>query len=209
MNSNMDQAFYQINEIFYSLQGEGVRAGEPSIFIRFSGCNQSCLKETHGFDCDTEFVSGIKMSKEQILSRLKELSPDCTWLVITGGEPLLQLDLNLVQSLKGAGYKLAIETNGSIEPQSEVLSTLDWICCSPKVAEHAVRLSRCDELKYVRGYGQGIPKPKLKNSKYKLISPAFDGARIDPATMEWCIALVRDNPEWRLSVQQHKLWQIR
>ena len=79
---------------------------------------------------------------------------------------------------------------------------------SPKVAEHAIRLSRCDELKYVRCYGQSLPRPALKDVKYKLISPAFSGGALDSKTLHWCISLVKDNPEWRLSVQQHNLWKI-
>lgn len=200
---------YQINEIFYSLQGEGVRAGTAAIFLRFSGCNQTCSVETHGFDCDTEFVSGRSLSVANILSEINKVNNQCNWIILTGGEPLLQLDINLVNALKNAGFNLAIETNGSIEPEPEVLSKLDWITCSPKVAEHAVRLSRCNELKYVRAYGQGIPKPTLKYAEYKLISPAFSGSMVNSETLNWCIDLVKNNPEWRLSVQQHKFWNIR
>ncbi len=200
---------YLVNEIFYSLQGEGVRAGSANTFIRLSGCNQSCKVESHGFDCDTEFVSGTKMSASEILDRVKQISGECRWVILTGGEPLLQLDHSLCSALKLAGYKLAIETNGSIDPAPEVLEALDWICCSPKVAEHAIRLPRCNEVKYVRAYGQGIPKPAIKQSEHKLISPAFSGDGLDPKTLNWCINLVKENPEWRLSVQQHKGWKIR
>ncbi len=200
---------YRVNEIFYSLQGEGIRAGTPSIFVRLSGCNQTCKVETHGFDCDTEFVSGVDYSAPEIAAYCRELSEKCEWVILTGGEPLLQLDKELCNQLRLAKFKIAIETNGSINPDPEVLALLDWIACSPKVAEHAVRLERCDELKYVRGYGQGIPKPSLTNTTYKLISPAFAGQVLDPKILEWCIQLVKENPEWRLSVQQHKFWGIR
>lgn len=186
-----------------------MRAGTPNIFIRFSGCNQSCRVESHGFDCDTEFVSGTAMSAEEIVLRAKELSRACDWVILTGGEPLLQLDAALCNALKKVNYKIAIETNGSINPDKDVLESLDWICCSPKVAEHAVRLSRCDELKYVRAYGQGIPKPALRSCLNKLISPAFNAEALDPKTLQWCIQLVSENPEWRLSVQQHKGWSMR
>jgi organic radical activating enzyme len=209
MESDKSRPTYTVNEIFYSLQGEGVRAGTANLFLRLSGCNQTCLIETHGFSCDTEFVSGIKMTAEDIVSRCRELSKDCNWIIVTGGEPLLQLDLHLAKTLKDAGFSIAIETNGSINPSAEVLALIDWIACSPKVAEHAVKLERCDELKYVRGYGQGIPKPKLSDAIHKLISPAFEGPVLDPRTLKWCIDLVKDNPTWRLSVQQHKGWSVR
>lgn len=169
----------------------------------------TCRTETHGFDCDTEFVSGITMTAEQIVDRCSALAPKCRWIIVTGGEPLLQLDEPLVDRLKGAGYMLAIETNGSIQPTPRVMECLDWIACSPKVAEHAVRLERCDELKYVRAYGQGIPKPSLQQTTHRLLSPAASSAGIDRETLAWCTQLVQEHPDWRLSVQQHKIWNIR
>jgi 7-carboxy-7-deazaguanine synthase len=195
---------YTVNEWFYSLQGEGVRAGAPSLFLRFSGCNQQCKKETHGFDCDTEFVSGRKMNLKEIISELRETGGDCNWVVLTGGEPALQVDEELIEGLHEAGYQLAIETNGSIE----LPPGIDWITVSPKVAEHAVRQRKATEVKYVRAYGQSIPKTVVE-AEYKLISPAFFGELPDRKSLDWCMNLVRENPEWRLSVQQHKFWNIR
>jgi len=195
---------YRINEIFCSLQGEGVRAGTLNLFLRFSGCNESCAIETHGFDCDTEFVSGRSLSAEKIVSELRDTHPTVSWIVLTGGEPALQLDEALIEVLHAAGYMLAIETNGSIE----LPPGLDWITVSPKVAEHAVRQRVADEVKYVRGYGQAIPKTVV-DAKHKLISPAAIGEQIDRRALVWCIELVKQNPEWRLSMQQHKVWQIR
>lgn len=195
---------YRINEIFYSLQGEGVRAGTPNLFLRFSRCNLACSTETHGFDCDTEFESGRRMSGEEIARELGELSADCRWVILTGGEPALQLDPELIATLKGAGYRLAIETNGSVE----LPPGLDWITVSPKVAEHAIRQRRADEVKYVRAHGQSIPETVVE-ADHRLISPAFDGDELDRRTLDWCIRLVEENPPWRLSVQQHKLWRVR
>ena len=195
---------YLVNEIFYSLQGEGVRAGTPNLFLRLSKCNLACKVETHGFDCDTEFESGRRMTLEEIVAEFRQLSAICDWVILTGGEPALQADRELIDGLHAAGYKLAIETNGSCElPEG-----IDWITVSPKVAEHAIRQRRADEVKYVRGYGQGIPRTAVEAAHY-LISPAFDGAEVDPRTLDWCIRLCRDNPPWRLSVQQHKLWKVR
>ncbi|HKH46800.1 MAG TPA: 7-carboxy-7-deazaguanine synthase QueE [Thermoanaerobaculia bacterium] len=195
---------YLVNEIFYSLQGEGVRAGTPNLFLRLSRCNLACTVETHGFDCDTEFESGRWMTLDEILADFKALSESCDWVIFTGGEPALQTDRELIDQLHAAGYKLAIETNGSF-PLPE---GIDWITVSPKVAEHAIRQRTAHEVKYVRGYGQAIPKTVVQAEHY-LISPAFDGAEVDPRTLDWCIRLCRENPPWRLSVQQHKLWKVR
>lgn len=195
---------YAINEMFYSLQGEGVRAGTANVFVRFAGCNQTCLVETHGFDCDTEFVSSRKLSAEEIAEAARTLAPECSWMILTGGEPGLQIDRELIEVLHARGWKLAVETNGSIAlPEG-----LDWITVSPKVAEHAVRQLTADEVKYVRGHGQGVPKPACE-AKHKLLSPAFSGLDMEARSLSWCVQLVKENPEWRLSVQQHKLWRVR
>lgn len=195
---------YRINEIFFSLQGEGARAGQASLFLRFSRCNLTCKVETHGFDCDTEFESGIAMTAEEIVEELRTLADECEWVVLTGGEPALQLDAELIAALHEAGYKLAIETNGTVElPEG-----LDWITVSPKVAEHAIRQRSADEVKYVRAYGQGVPETRVEADHY-WISPAFEGERLDSRTLEWCIRLVQENPQWRLSVQMHKFWGVR
>lgn len=200
---------YRINEIFYSLQGEGVRAGTANVFVRFTGCNLRCAEEKGdlspgGFDCDTEFESGTTMNLEEILGACQELSPDCRWLILTGGEPALQVDGDFVEFFHEAGYKLAIETNGS----KEVVEGLDWVTVSPKIAEHAIRQLTADEVKYVRGRWQGIPKTVV-DAEFKLISPAFDGLELAPETLAWCIKLVKENPEWALSVQDHKAWRVR
>jgi len=195
---------YLVNEIFYSLQGEGVRAGTPNLFLRFAKCNLECKVETHGFDCDTEFESGRRLGIDEILAELQALSATCRWVVVTGGEPALQLDRELIDALHEAGYRLAIETNGSVElPEG-----LDWITVSPKVAEHAIRQKRAHEVKYVRAHGQGVPQTVVEADHY-LISPAFDGDHLDPRALAWCIRLVEENPAWRLSVQQHKGWKVR
>jgi organic radical activating enzyme len=195
---------YRVNEIFYSLQGEGVRAGTPNLFLRFSRCNLECRVETHGFDCDTEFESGRPMTIPEIVAEMRALSAECRWVILTGGEPALQVDPDLIDALHTEGYSLAIETNGSVE----LPPGIDWITVSPKVAEHAIRQRCAHEVKYVRGYGQAIPKTAVAAEHY-LISPAFDGAEVDRRTLDWCIRLCRENPPWRLSVQQHKLWSVR
>jgi 7-carboxy-7-deazaguanine synthase len=203
----MSDKTYTINEIFCSVQGEGVRAGTLNHFVRFTGCNLTCKEETHGFDCDTEFMSGRKMTADAILAELAVLNRDCTNVIFTGGEPLLQLDSALTDLLVSHGYYLAVETNGSLPVPQGV--ALNWITCSPKVAEHAVRLQVASELKYVRRYGQGIPRPSLKEADYLLISPAFNGMTIDQRALDWCIQLIHENPQWRLSLQTHKFIHVR
>jgi organic radical activating enzyme len=144
------------------------------------------------------------MTPPEIVAEFRQLSEACGWVILTGGEPALQADRELIDALHEAGYKLAIETNGSF-PLPE---GIDWITVSPKVAEHAVRQRRANEVKYVRGHGQAIPKTVVEADHY-LISPAFEGAEVDPRTLDWCIRLCKENPPWRLSVQQHKLWRVR
>ena len=203
---------YSVNEIFFSLQGEGARAGSPNVFVRFSGCNMRCdvapgEKSPGGFACDTEFESGQAMTAGQIVSRALTLAPKAgVGVILTGGEPALQLDTALVNALRKAGFApLCIETNGTIDVAP---LALDWISLSPKVAEHAVRVKVCDEIRYVRGHGQGIPRPSAKAGR-KFISPAFSGDSLDRQTLRWCVDLVKANPGWALSVQQHKTWGIR
>jgi len=195
---------YFVNEIFYSLQGEGVRAGTANIFLRFSGCNLSCRKETEGFDCDTEFQSGRALNTDEIISELRAASATCQWIVLTGGEPGLQLDEALIDRLKSEGYRLAIETNGTCE----ISQKIDWICVSPKSAEHTLKQKFAHELKYVRAHGQGIPKPSIEAQNY-LISPAFEASILPRKNLQWCIDLVKENPRWRLSFQSHKFMDIR
>ena len=201
---------YTVNEVFFSLQGEGVRAGTANLFLRFAGCNQMCTTETHGFDCDTDFASGRPLTLPEIVAELRQAveacdtRPDCQWVILTGGEPALQVDRELIDGLHDAGYKLAIETNGCIK----LPDGLDWITVSPKVPEHAIRQRSANEVKYVRACGQGIPETVVK-AEHHLISPAFKGDHLDQETLEWCIRLVKENPAWRLSVQLHKAWLIR
>ena len=229
---------YRVNEVFYSLQGEGVRAGTPNVFIRFSGCNMRCSvepgeKSPGGFDCDTEFESGrsvtldelrlwvtdavkIACGRDEPLVDIREPVDISRWLILTGGEPGLQVDRDFIDYWHKAGWKMAVETNGSIELPNKWQtenpgtgeSVLDWITVSPKVAEHAIKQLYADEVKYVRGYGQGIPKTVVQAEHY-LISPAFDAMRCDPKTMEWCVRLCLENPKWRLSIQQHKQMKVR
>jgi 7-carboxy-7-deazaguanine synthase len=207
----MSDKHYAITEIFNSPQGEGMRAGTLNHFLRFSGCNQTCRVETHNFDCDTDFSSFRKWTIPEILTEFQTVAPKCKNVIFTGGEPLLQLDKQLVDALKAEGYYLAIETNGSLAlPEGVPFGPegIDWITVSPKVAEHAIRMLTASEVKYVRGYNQGIPRPTCQ-AEYKLLSPAFNGLDFDRRAMQTCVDLLRENPDWRMSVQMHKAWLVR
>lgn len=188
-----------INEIFYSLQGEGRRAGEPSIFVRLAGCDLAC-----GF-CDTEFTSGKTLDPQELHALL--LKHPARWIVWTGGEPCLQLTSGHVHYFKGLGYKQAIETNGNHRPPDG----LDWTCVSPKVAEHVLIKNfptGVNELRYVRHAGQlAAPEPSVTADHY-FLSPMFKGNQPDRANIEHCTRLCLENPRWSLSLQTHKLLNI-
>jgi organic radical activating enzyme len=156
-------------------------------------------KSPGGFDCDTEFESGRTLSLDELLVWVSREAGDCNWVVITGGEPALQVDTPLVEALHGAGFMLAIETNGSVA----VVDGIDWVTVSPKVAEHCIRQRTAHEVKYVRGYGQALPKTAIVADNY-FISPAFNGLEPDPRAMAWCKQLI-EGTKWKLSIQQHKI----
>lgn len=195
---------YKVNELFYSLQGEGMRAGTAALFLRLAGCNMDCSVAIHGFDCDTQWRNGRGMTAEEIVIELEQLASGCRWVVITGGEPALQIDPPLIERLHKAGYKLAIETNGTVE----LPAGLDWITVSPKVPEVQLRQRFAHEVKYVITTGQPIPQTTVQ-ADHKLLSPAFKGMELDPTALAWCIDLVKQNPDWRLSLQMHKIWGVR
>lgn len=200
---------YLVNELFRSVQGEGVRTGVPHVFLRFAKCNMACdllpgPLSPGGFACDTEFESGRRMRLSEIVVEAEHLRAGAEWICLTGGEPGLQVDRGLIDGLHDAGWLLAIETNGTVAlPEG-----IDWITVSPKVAEHAIRQCTADEVKYVRGYGQAIPRTVVVADHY-LISPAFSGLDLDPRCLAWCWGLVEAHPSWRLTIQAHKLAGVR
>jgi 7-carboxy-7-deazaguanine synthase len=194
----------KVSEIFYSLQGEGARIGTPTIFIRLTGCKAKFACAAMGIKCDTEFESGKDYSIEELLLNIQKYpSKEITW---TGGEPTDQLTDEIIDLFKSKGYYQAIETSG-LNP---VPKGLDFICISPKVAEHIIKKNfpdGCHELRYVRHSGQEIPNPSVKANHY-WISPHSDGFTINSENLKHCISLCLKNPDWKLSIQNHKLWNI-
>lgn len=188
-----------VNEIFYSLQGEGGRAGEASIFIRLTKCNLACSF------CDTDFAEGDEMELEEILTIIRAYS--CKWIIWTGGEPTIQLKDKHLLFFREHGYKQAIETNGT----RRVPSLIDYITCSPKQDYESIkaRIPRVDEIRMPIKVGDPMPDitifPKADNY---FLSPIFDADKINIENVNYCVELIKEHPQWRLSLQIHKLIHI-
>ena len=196
----------KVSEIFYSLQGEGARAGTPTIFIRLQGCKTKFACASSGIVCDTEFESGKEMSLEEIFNWCEQNADDCNEITWTGGEPTDQLTDEVIAYFKNGMFYQAIETSG-LNP---VPNGLDFVCVSPKVAEHIVKKNFPDgvtELRYVRHKGQDVPQPSIE-AKHYWLSPHSDGWEINTDNLRHCIDLCKQNPKWKLSIQQHKLWKV-
>lgn len=215
----MTRSVFVIKECFYSLQGEGVRAGQPSVFLRFAGCNLNCNKLEHGFDCDTDFAHGTRMELLSVLDLVEQTASDtengrCEWVILTGGEPALQATDDLLLALQRAGFKIAIETNGTVELNNELY---DWICVSPKTGDVGLKQHEADEVKFVVAAGDSVPVTSVRADHY-IISPACEvvnkndpenSGSIPEANLKHCINLCLAHPQWRLSEQHHKRWRLR
>jgi 7-carboxy-7-deazaguanine synthase (Cx14CxxC type) len=203
---------YAVKEIFLTLQGEGMQAGRRAVFLRFSGCNLWTGRERDRHKaqctfCDTDFVGtdGVNGGRYGDAAALAEKAGQ-VWgegerplVVITGGEPMLQLDEALIAALHDVGFEIAVETNGTLAAPAGI----DWICVSPKAGTEIVQRSG-SELKLV------WPQPNIDpreladwNFEHFLIQP-MDRADGEP-TIAAAIDFVLANPRWRLSLQTHKL----
>lgn len=230
---------YRIKEIFYTLQGEGAQAGRPSVFCRFSKCNLWNGREADRAEavcqfCDTDFIgtdgqNGGIYTADQIVDIVSRLWPDLNagtpYIVCTGGEPLLQLDDNLIQALHQTGFTIAIETNGTLP----VPDGIDWVCLSPKGASDIV-VSECHELKLVYPQPEALPerfddiraehrylqpmdtsalaaaglistdRSPAKHSSADQTSADHTSADTTRQTLHYCLK----HPQWKLSLQTHK-----
>lgn len=192
----------RINEIFYSLQGEGFFTGTPAVFVRFAGCNLQCPF------CDTDHAPFTEMTEAEVVEEVKRYPAH--HVVVTGGEPSLQLSAQLVEALHAAGKFVAVETNGT----RPLPAAVDWVTLSPKdafVATAAARpvLERCDELKVVFT-GEDLPDYTRIQAAHRFLQPCDTGdlqrnREVRAAAVAYCLA----HPEWRLSLQTHKVLDIR
>jgi 7-carboxy-7-deazaguanine synthase len=209
---------YAVKEIFYTLQGEGAQTGRAAVFCRFAGCNLWSGREVDRANaicqfCDTDFADtngpggGKFASAKELAAAVQEKWPrdkagGKRFVVCTGGEPLLQLDATLIDALHTLGFEIAVETNGTVAAPAG----LDWICVSPKAGAALVQKTG-DELKLV--YPQQGAEPERFASlafRHFFLQP-MDGPQREAntqAALRYCL----DHPQWRMSLQTHKLLGI-
>ena len=187
----------KVKEIFYSLQGEGGRQCEASIFVRLAGCNLNCEF------CDTDFDGGQEMSTEQILLEISQYP--CQWIVWTGGEPTLQITDECLLFFKQAGYLQAIESNG----HTPLSSLLDYTVVSPKktILYAKINNPEVDEIRLPVSKDDLLPDLEfLPKAIHYFISPVFSADKdATNANISWCVEQIKQNTKWRLSLQIHKL----
>jgi 7-carboxy-7-deazaguanine synthase len=212
---------YTVKEIFYTLQGEGARTGRPAVFCRFAGCNLWSGREADRATavcrfCDTDFVGidglgGGKFTRAADLAEavaqhwpVTDLPHAAPYVVCTGGEPLLQLDQPLIAAFHACGFEVAVETNGVLPAPPG----LDWICVSPKAAA-PLRITQGDELKLV------YPQVEAEAQPERFVGLDFTVFFLQPmdgpdreAHTQTALAYCLRHPQWRLSLQTHKLLGI-
>ncbi|MBK8700184.1 MAG: 7-carboxy-7-deazaguanine synthase [Saprospiraceae bacterium] len=204
-------ANYKVKEIYYTLQGEGFHSGRPAVFCRFSGCNLWSGREEDRADaickfCDTDFrgvdgVNGGVYTADSLRDKIVSLYPDVkkVFVVFTGGEPALQLDKALVDTLHDHGIEIAIETNGTLP----LPDGIDWVCVSPK-ANTEIVVVHGDELKLVFPQTEHTPEQFADlNFSHFYLQPKDDGdaAYNLSASVKYCL----NHPQWKLSLQTHKI----
>lgn len=205
---------YTVHSMFLTMQGEGANIGRVAVFIRFAGCNLWSGIEAHRKQsicqfCDTEFVGGKRYtSAEALAAAAAALWPGKhrKMCVLTGGEPLLQVDAELIDALRAQWFYIAVETNGT----QDLRKNVDWLCVSPKAGTKLV-LKDADELKLV--FPQPGAEPELFEdfpAVHKWLSPMTFGinGKRTRKNMIRAAEFCRRHPEWRLAIQAHKVWQI-
>ncbi len=209
---------YSVNEIFYTLQGEGAQAGRAAVFCRFAGCNLWSGREADRAGaictfCDTDFYGvdgpggGKFASAEELAAAIAEMWPrdsgaERRFVVCTGGEPLLQLDAELIEALHVRGFEIAVETNGTIAAPAG----LDWVCVSPKAGAKLAQREG-DELKLVFPQADAQPE-RFEGLEFRhfFLQP-MDGPERALNT-ELALRYCMEHPRWRLSLQTHKILGI-
>ena len=192
---------YAVKEIFKTLQGEGAQAGRPAVFCRFAGCNLACSF------CDTDFTGGDPFASTGALVDAIEQAwqgaAEHRFVVLTGGEPLLQVDAPLIEQLHARGFESASETNGTLDAPDGI----DWVCVSPK-SRGGLRLQRGDELKLVYPQDEVPPEAFTQLPFRRFSLQPMDGPALAENTaraVAYCLA----HPQWQLSLQTHKTLGIR
>jgi len=210
---------YSVKEIYYTLQGEGAHTGRPAVFLRFAGCNLWSGREAHRAEavcrfCDTEFVGtdGVGGGKFETAAELADavrrawpdVADSAPYVVCTGGEPLLQVDDDLLSALHAAGFEIGVESNGTLAAPDGI----DWLCVSPKGSAPVVQMSG-HELKLV------YPQTEREAQPENFAGMDFDNFYLQPLdnpdieqntrqAVEYCLA----HPRWKLSIQSHKVLGI-
>ncbi len=193
---------YRVNEIFYSLQGEGFWTGTPMVFVRLSGCNLKCPF------CDTDHFAYTEMSASEIVKAVVVAGGACRRICLTGGEPCLQADAALLTAFHEAGYTVHMETNGT----RPVPAGVDWVTLSPKdqvaglTGNGTVVLERADELKLVLAPGVDPSAWEAFPATWHFLQPCDTDGQMNIAET---ISYIQAHPIWRLSLQTHKLLNIR
>jgi len=206
---------YKIKEIYYTIQGEGFHAGRPAVFCRFTGCNLWSGREEDRHKaicqfCDTDFVGtdghfGGKYDADQLTNQIISFWPQSdsqVFCVFTGGEPLLQLDEDLIKMCHEKNIEVAVESNGTILPPPGI----DWLCISPKAHSECI-VTEADELKFVFPQNDIKPEEFEKMDFDHFFIQPMDGTEIDENILK-AITFCKNNPMWKLSIQIHKYLQI-
>lgn len=228
---------YAVKDVFLTVQGEGMRAGELSVFVRFSGCNmwsgrprdRDKGKGACSLWCDTNFYKGERFERAELLARMAEVRQGAKWCVLTGGEPGLQVDDELVEALHQDGWKVAIETNGTID----LPRAIDWVCISPKRSALELQQTRANELKVVLPGELG--KAGWSDAELEALERQYPRAHLfvqpqDPTDLGFvevsylrgetkgerqykqhvkrCFDFAATHPQWRIGFQGHKLLDL-
>lgn len=193
----------KVNEIFYSIQGEGAHTGTPCVFIRLSGCNLKCPF------CDTDFKDYKEMDEYEIVDAVCELSTECEFVVITGGEPTICDTTLLIDLLHKNGYWVAMESNGTRKPPFNV----NWLTISPKEPfvgnAGKVIVKKCNELKLVFN-GKNEPQDYGIKAQHYYLQPCDTGdVELNKKIVEQCVKYIKENPKWKISLQTQKILSVR